>query len=73
MNQKTECLNIQIKKRQPKVSELKTGGNLHEFDKPGWSAGDTRLPKNAQASSFSYENFVVRLIFELNQSQQNNS
>ena len=42
--------------------ELRASGDLHKFEKPGWSAGDIGVAKKVVlASSFSYGNIVVRL------------
>ena len=46
--------------------ELRAGGDLHRSEKPGWSAGDTSWwPKYAQAYSFCWGSFVVKLFFDL--------
>ena len=54
------------KKKKKKLSvgvELRTGGDSHRSEKPGWSAGDMR---NGQKK---YK--VLLLVFELVQRQQN--
>ena len=43
VNQKTRCLSIQKKKKQPCVGvEMTAGRDLPSSDKPGWSVGDMK-------------------------------